>query len=289
MERGSPWSEAEVRATVEDYFWMLEKELRGESYNKSARRRALVAQLEARPGGAVERKHQNISAVLWEIGFPFIHGYKPLPNYQGLLREVVLERLALAGDVEAAADDLSRRLPGDASSPLAQVDPPGLVVREKPRALAPGKPRGRFKDYVERDHRNRDLGLRGEEMVIRLERERLVRAGRGDLAHRIQWTSEELGDGFGYDIESYDERGAIRLIEVKTTNHHDRFPFMVTRNELAVSETRASDYALVRVFDFSRVPRFFELPGAIRNHVELEPSDYRATFVRVARASQRNH
>lgn len=280
MERGSPWTEAEVRATVEDYFWMLEKELRGESYNKSARRRALIAQLEARPEGAVERKHQNISAVLWEIGYPFIHGYKPLPNYQGLLRDEVLERLPSASGIQAAADDLSRTLPSGSLSSLEQIPPPGLVVREKPRESTRVRPTGRLTDYVDRDYRNRDLGLRGEEMVMRDERERLVRAGRGDLADRVQWTSQEVGDGVGYDIESYDEQGATRLIEVKTTNHHDRFPFMVTRNELSVSDVRSPAYALVRVFDFSRAPRFFVLPGAIRNHVELEPTDFRASFVR---------
>lgn len=280
MERGSPWSESEVRATVEDYFWMLEKELRGESYSKSARRRALIARLEARPEVAVERKHQNISAILWEIGYLFVHGYKPLPNYQGLLREVVLERLPTAIAVQAAADELSRSMPSGSPASLEQVPPPGLVVREKPREPSPIRPIARLTDYVERDHRNRDLGLRGEEMVVRVEREGLVRAGRGDLAERVQWTSQEVGDGVGYDIESYDHHGAKRLIEVKATNHHDRFPFMVTRNELAVSETHAPEYALVRVFDFSRAPRFFELPGAIRDHVELEPTDFRASFVR---------
>ena len=92
--RGSPWTRLEVEATVADYFSMLEKELRDEPYNKSAHRRTLQPLLNDRTHGAIERKHQNVSAVLIEAGFPWIEGYKPLYNVQSLLRDVVLERLA---------------------------------------------------------------------------------------------------------------------------------------------------------------------------------------------------
>ena len=72
------WSRQEVEATVRDYFDMLASELRGEPFNKAAHNRALRARLDDRTGGAVERKHQNISAVLIGLGFPYINGYKPL-------------------------------------------------------------------------------------------------------------------------------------------------------------------------------------------------------------------
>ena len=68
---------------------MLACELRGERFNKAARNRALRQHLDGRSRGAVERKHQNVSAVLIALGFPYIDGYKPLGNVQGLLRDVV--------------------------------------------------------------------------------------------------------------------------------------------------------------------------------------------------------
>src|SRR5882724_697426 len=87
------WSIDEVEATVAAYFEMLDQELRGSSFNKSDARRQLRAILNKRSEGAIERKHQNISAILIELGFPYVRGYKPLSNYQRLLYEVVRDRL----------------------------------------------------------------------------------------------------------------------------------------------------------------------------------------------------
>lgn len=78
---------------------MLRLELQGRPYNKSGHRRRLRGSLKGRSEGAIERKHHNISAVLIDLAFPFIDGYKPLSNYQELLRDVVEERLAGAVDL----------------------------------------------------------------------------------------------------------------------------------------------------------------------------------------------
>src|SRR6266853_644395 len=99
------WSEIEVEAAVADYLDMLALELRGEPFNKAEHNRALLRLLNRRSRGSIERKHQNISAVLIELGYPYIDGYKPLRNYQEVLKEVVEERLigAPALDKEIAA------------------------------------------------------------------------------------------------------------------------------------------------------------------------------------------
>lgn len=89
----SDWTDAEIQAIITDYFDMLAQELRGEPYNKAAHRRALMPKLSGRSDGSIERKHQNISAVLQEQGRPFIQGYKPLGNYQDKRRESVLAQL----------------------------------------------------------------------------------------------------------------------------------------------------------------------------------------------------
>ena len=81
---------------------MLSCELRREPFNKAAHNRALRETLDGRSRGAVERKHQNISAVLIGFGFPSIDGYKPLRNVQGLLREIVRERLPVVENLVKA-------------------------------------------------------------------------------------------------------------------------------------------------------------------------------------------
>ena len=75
------WTREEVEATVADYLHMLTLELSGQSFNKTEHRRNLLQKLKNRSGGAVERKHQNISAVLIAHGWPYVSGYKPLGNY----------------------------------------------------------------------------------------------------------------------------------------------------------------------------------------------------------------
>src|SRR5450759_754696 len=90
---GEDWSHEEVEAIVANYFGMLDKELRGLEYNKTEYRRNLAKLLENRSDGSIERKHQNISAVLRDLDFPFINGYKPLGNYQEMLFSIVYNRL----------------------------------------------------------------------------------------------------------------------------------------------------------------------------------------------------
>src|SRR5438874_1086977 len=84
---------------------MLSKELRREPFNKAEHNRALRRMLDNRSRGSVERKHQNISAILIEAGFPYIDGYKPLGNYQDLLQSVVHERLAGAAILHRTVAD----------------------------------------------------------------------------------------------------------------------------------------------------------------------------------------
>ncbi|MDA0219239.1 MAG: hypothetical protein O3B22_06595 [Proteobacteria bacterium] len=77
---GSTWTASEIAVIVADYFAMLRMELAGESYVKSHRNAALQ-ELTGRSKGSIERKHQNISAVLQELCAPWVAGYKPLGNY----------------------------------------------------------------------------------------------------------------------------------------------------------------------------------------------------------------
>ena len=109
------------------------------------------------------------------------------------------------------------------------------------------------------------------------ERRRLHdREKRPDLARQLIWVSDAEGDGAGYDIRSFNGDESPRLIEVKTTGLGKHFPFLVTPNELAVSEREPVPYHLYRVFDFGREPRMYQLNGALSATCRLKPAQYSA-------------
>ena len=77
---GTDWTATENDLIVADYLEMLKLELAGRHFVKSRRNDAL-RQFVRRSAGSIERKHQNISAVLELLGLPWIQGYKPLSNF----------------------------------------------------------------------------------------------------------------------------------------------------------------------------------------------------------------
>ncbi len=68
------WTRVEVEALVSDYLTMLSLQMSGKPYNKTKHRRRLKAQLDRRTDRSIEYKHQNTSAVLLELGLPYIEG-----------------------------------------------------------------------------------------------------------------------------------------------------------------------------------------------------------------------
>jgi hypothetical protein len=277
--RASDWSRAEVEMIVDDHLLMLAAELSGVPYSKAAHRRALLPLLDRRSEQSIEFKHANISAALLDAGFPYIEGYKPRSNYQGLLATVLTERLAANPKLlDIAASDADRPIV------TPEVDDILAVLTERPRIPAEHSHAIEFTssvarlptNYLEREARNRCLGEAGEIFVINYERARLVRAGREGLAARIEHTSTARGDHEGYDILSFDESGAERLIEVKTTKYGGETPFFATSNEVAVSERHAPRYHVYRLFSFQKAPGLYTLPGAISASCRLSPATFLA-------------
>lgn len=121
---------------------------------------------------------------------------------------------------------------------------------EQPKSIGKKKFIARYSDYSERQEQNSKVGHRGEKFVVRHEVDRLVKAGREDLADRVEWVSKTQGDGLGYDVLSFDaETGKPVFIEVKTTNGSCNSAFYITRNEL--ERSRVSDnYYLYRLCDY---------------------------------------
>lgn len=273
------WSPDEVDATVAAYFEMLLMEARRESFNKAQRNAELRERLNARTKGAVELKHQNISAALADLGLPYIDGYKPMGNAQTLLRRnvetYVLSHPDLMQRVLDGYEDA--QAPGERAFNATVVEAPDLVkVAVSPNARTPRFPRRL--DWAALDERNHRLGRAGEAWTMEFERRRLQEAHLQREALKIEWTSQLVGDGTGFDILSYSTAEERRFIEVKTTNGPIASPFVISRNELEFSKEADDAFFLYRLFQFRDEPRLFQLRGEVSKHVHLEAIDYRASF-----------
>ena len=271
---GTEWSDREIDLIVADYFHMRRMEILHEPYVK-LQRNAALQEVTDRSRGAIEYKHQNISAVLQTLGMWWIPGYKPMANFQKALIDGIERILDSQDDIFSLQDN--RDLDIAEESAVLFEPPPVLRAYNSVESHALERLVRKF-DPAERDARNRLLGKRGEERIVQSERFRLRDAGRSDLARKVRWVSEELGDGAGFDVLSFNLSGFERLLEVKTTLGHQRTPFYLTENERQLSAERPDEFRLVRLYDFLRSPKAFELTPPLEASVGLRPTNYRASF-----------
>ena len=267
------WSEEENDRIVADYFAMLAHEMAGRTYSKAGHRRRLTPHLADRSKGAIEFKHQNISAVLQALGMTRINGYRPAQNYQQGLVEAVGRWFARNPALPEPAGQTRLDIPD-----RLEPGPPPTRRNREPPALEGMLGLAHSVDMAGRDERNRTLGRAGEKLALAHERAMLRDAGRSDLAERVRWVSQLDGDGAGYDIASFQSDGRNRLLEVKTTSGWEYAPFHITRNELAVSRQRQDEWRLLRIWDALHRPRAYELAPPLEAHVLLTPTTFLARF-----------
>lgn len=275
------WTDIENDIVVANYFEMLALDLAGQTYNKALRNRTLQTQIK-RTHGSIEFKNQNISAVLKGLGEDWLLGYKPAFNFQSSLVDAVVRWLDSHGEWIARVPVRHTSTRGyylQEERTLWIGPPPTQSNQLPPNELERMSLIAQKFDVAARDARNRALGRLGEEMILTHEDAVLRGEGRPDLAREIRWVAEVDGDGAGYDIRSFTADGRERLIEVKTTNGWDRTPFYLTRNEVNASQQFHDDWALVRLWNFSRTPRAFEIRPPLQAHLSLIATTYQATVL----------
>jgi hypothetical protein len=278
---GHDWGRDEVEIIVSDYLRMLLSELAGQPYNKAAHRRQLQTLLPGRSESSIEFKHANISAVMLELGYPYIRGYQPRSNFQrSTLVDVVQSQVLRQREL----DDVALSAVERPAAPVDYVDFARVVSKAPQREIvvreaSPAYLRAPVKrDYFAREAQNRSLGQAGEVFALDFERWRLVQLGAGQLAEKVKHAAADEGDGLGYDIRSFEPDGRERFIEVKTTAFGERTPFFVSANEARFARNHADRFHLYRLFEFRATPRMFELAGPIEQHCMLDPVSYRASF-----------
>lgn len=271
------WSNIEVELIVADYFNMLSAELKGEAYSKAEHRRAIIPLLANRSEGSIEFKHQNISAVLINLGQPYVKGYLPRFNYQKILEDKVIDYLIQRPEIEKYFKDFAEKL---ISKPKKGIDFERIVydlpVIANVSESEPIYKRNPIKiNYLEREQRNRNLGSSGEELVMEFEKWHLIKNGKENLANQIRWISKEDGDGAGFDILSRNLNGKDKYIEVKTTKLGKETPFFFSNNELDFSQKHSDYYHLYRLFNFEDDAKMFIRNGGLDSICHIVPINFR--------------
>lgn len=275
---GIDWNTEEVKLIVVDYFEMLQLELIGKKYNKSAHRKRLSSFLNNRDK-AIEFKHRNISGVLANMGLPFIKGYKPLFNYQQILEdEVSLMILENKSTLEKEFKKFSEEIPSIKKKKIGFEDfldkaPTKSKYKDKPPSFLPIKI-----NYLAKEQNNRKIGEEGESLVLEYERWRLLKAGKTSLSQQIEWISKNKGDGLGFDILSKNTNGTDRYIEVKTTKLSKETPIYFSRNEMLFSSLNNKNFFLYRVYNLTDKPRLFIRNGEYKKFCNIVPQSFKGYF-----------
>ncbi len=279
------WTPEEVDIILADYFDMLVEELNGNRFNKAAHNRQVQKRID-RSEGAIEYKHQNISAALFKLNQPWIDGYKPAHNYQ----KTVLDPKVAAYLIDHPHIlELFKRV---ATQPIQRLDIPKIdfnkfvepAPEKSEEPLQETEPTVKQRraiklDYFEIERANRSLGVSGEELAMEFEKWRLINAGKEGLAEKIEWVSRDQGDGLGFDILSREIDGTDRYIEVKTTKQGRDTPIFFSRNEYEFANENHDRFFLYRVFDFKRFPRMFIISGNFDDFCKVTPWSYKGLFV----------
>ena len=104
--------------------------------------------------------------------------------------------------------------------------------------------------WIKREKNRIKNGNLAEGLVYVAEKLKFQEMGRDDLSDKVKWISRDSGDGYGYDILSYDfEKNGKEYeihIEVKSTTHLND-DFIMSSNELKYAREHKDTYRLYRV------------------------------------------
>lgn len=274
------WNKTEIELLLNDYFSMLAMELKQEKYNKSEFRRSLLENLPNRTKGAVEFKHQNVSAVLAMSGLPFIKGYVPLYNFQQILSDAVTNYLSLNKWLEVPFEHFVSQVVKETSVKSLDFEKVREVapqIKEEQRAKNI-KVRTVFKrNYLQLEQENKTIGDAGEQFVFEYETWRLKKSVNPQLAKKVEWVSK-YDDGAGFDILSKREDGSDIFIEVKSTKLGKEAPFFFSKNENEFSEKNSANFHLYRVYSLNKNPKLYIQQGRFADFCKVEPVSFKGSF-----------
>lgn len=129
-------------------------------------------------------------------------------------------------------------------------------------------------DYESQNRKKRELGERGEFIVMQWEKEQLRNKGIKKPAQQKSLTDDSLG----YDILSFNDDDTCKYIEVKATNSSPTdFILFLSSNELSAAERYGENYHIYIVFSpFSSRPIITDIgnPSSEDSELILIPDRY---------------
>lgn len=132
-------------------------------------------------------------------------------------------------------------------------------------------------DFESELNRKSELGKKGEEAVVKYEKDFLIAHGRSDLAKKVHRTSEINGNAERFDVLSYEIDETPKYIEVKTTKGSATNKFHISESEVNFSHQYGDRYYLYRVYNLNpktMSAEFIIIPGPI-NRDNLTPTNYK--------------
>lgn len=108
---------------------------------------------------------------------------------------------------------------------------------------------GRKTDFSEVNKRNKDYGDAGELLVMEDQR-KILKSQNNPKASYISHIAHTKGDGFGYDVLSFNPEGENVYIEVKTTTGGLERQFHMSINELLFLQKNVEWYIIARVYNY---------------------------------------
>jgi len=197
---------------------------------------------------------------------------------ENLAEQLGSELLAPAKKINPKVKDASAKTfnPEDFAAPIIS-NPTAKSNTKNPTKRNPPKKLVEL-DWAVADERNRTLGDQGEQLVMKYERNRLIAAGRADLAAVIERISL-VDSAAGYDIQSFDLEGNEIFIEVKSTKGGINTPFYISANEVATANNHPGKYYLYRLHSLNLQSKTYQLyvkQGSVEEIFDLEPVSFKA-------------
>ncbi|MCB2226471.1 MAG: DUF3883 domain-containing protein [Desulfarculaceae bacterium] len=139
---------------------------------------------------------------------------------------------------------------------------------------------GNKTNYDKRQKRLKQIGDRGEEIVLAMEKQRLKNANVRGLASKVKHVAL-TDDSAGFDILSFDEDGTKRYIEVKaTTGETLNNGFYISANEATQANILDKYYIYFVLSAMSDRPRVMPVPNPFgtQSKFELTPIIFHANL-----------
>lgn len=140
-----------------------------------------------------------------------------------------------------------------------------------------------FERKLQEYNKKMDNGYVAEGLAYQHEIDKLVSMGRKDLAEKVRWVSRDDGDGYGYDIQSFDiinGEDKIIYIEVKSTSDSISSDFEMSANEIKFAEEHIDEFKIYRVYKNKNVANFYiiESGNDLKNDFEIEPTKFKVSI-----------